>query len=247
MIGVLFYIILSTVFVSLVSLIGIALFLVKSIDKWLLLLVGFSAGTLIGAAFLHLLPEAIEEGQSISLVMLFLVIGICVFFLIEKILHWHHCHKTHCDINALSYMNLVGDGVHNFIDGTIIAGSYLVSVPFGVVTTIVIVLHEIPQEIGDFAVIVYGGFSKVKALWYNLFSALLSVIGGIATYVFSRFVSGFLSYLTAFAAGGFIYIAASDLIPEMHKEKQIKRSWVSYLFFIAGILFIFIFGFLFVE
>ncbi len=134
-------------------------------------------------------------------------------------------------------MNLVGDGVHNFIDGIIIAGSFLIDVPVGIATTIAIISHEIPQEIGDFGVMVYGGFKKSKALLYNFFSALLAVLGAIVGYVLAGFSDVFLQFIVPFAAGGFIYIAASDLIPELHKEANIKKSLSSFGLFVVGILF----------
>ncbi|MBD3249438.1 hypothetical protein GF336_05315 [Candidatus Woesearchaeota archaeon] len=140
--------------------------------------------------------------------------------MIEKFLHWHHCHKGKCDIHTFTYMNLIGDGVHNFIDGLIIAASFSVDISFGVITTIAVIAHEIPQEIGDFGVLVYGGFGRLKALAFNFLSAVTAIIGAVIGYLISGSVEGFVPFLLPFAAGGFIYIAASDLVPELHKESD---------------------------
>ena len=230
----LMWILASTLLVGSISLIGI-LFVSMS-EKWLnkllLLLVSFASGTLLGGAFLHLIPEAVEaESQTMFLVI---IVGILVFFLLEKFL-WRHCHERECPIHVFAYLNLVGDGVHNFIDGVIIAASFLVNVPLGITTTVAVAVHEIPQEIGDFSVLIYGGLAKTKALTYNLLSALMAVLGALSMYFFSPFLPS-LSYFLVFAAGGFIYIATTDLIPELHKEKDAWKSMAQFLFLVIGIV-----------
>lgn len=242
----LLWIIGATLVVSLISLVGaVGLSLkTKLLNKILLILVGFSAGALMGGAFLHLLPEALEKISGIA-VFFSLLIGFSLFFIIERVLKWHHCHKGHCDVHTLGNMNLLGDGVHNFIDGLIIAGAFLVNVPFGIITTLAIIAHEVPQEIGDFGVLVYGGFSKLKALLYNFLSALIAVIGAVIGYFLSTITNGLSSFLIPFAAGSFIYIAASDLIPELHKEADFKKSMLSFGFFLIGIVFVYIFKLIF--
>ncbi len=238
--GALINSIIATVIVSLISFIGIVSLLLKkkSLNKILILMVGFSAGALMGGAFLHLIPEALEW-ISISTLGLYLLIGFGCFFLIERGLHWHHCHRhgDKCEVHTFGYMNLVGDGVHNFIDGIIIAGGFLISVPVGIATTIAIISHEIPQEIGDFAVLLYSGIKRTKALLFNFFSALLAVVGAIMGYLLAGTNEVFMQFIIPFAAGGFIYIAASDLIPELHKEANIKKSLGSFGLFVVGILF----------
>ena len=154
----------------------------------------------------------------------------------EKFLYWHHCHKGKCDVHPVSYLILFGDGIHNFIDGIIIGVSFIVGIPFGIVTTLLIIGHEIPQELGDFGVLVHGGFGKAKALIYNLIAQLTCVLGGIIGYFLSTSIEGIIPFILPFAAGGFIYIAASDLVPELHKEPEIKKSLTSFAFFIIGIL-----------
>ena len=228
----------ATILVSLISLVGVVTFLVKQkvLDKMLFLLVGLSAGAMLGGAFFHLIPEAVGK-LDIMAVGLYIIVGFSIFFLIERILHWHHCHKAggKCDVHMFTYMNLIGDGVHNFIDGLVIAGAFVADVNLGIATTIAVILHEIPQEISDFAVLVYGGFSRIKALAYNLLSALTAVIGAIAGIFLSTYAGSFSSFLLPFAAGGFIYIAASDLIPELHREPDLKKAMQAFAFFLAGI------------
>jgi len=232
------WIILSTLIISLLSLAGVFTLALKekALNQILLLLVGFSAGALAGGAFLHLLPESLEVLKA-GETFIYTLVGFTIFFLMERILYWRHCHEGRCDIHAFSYLNLFGDGLHNFIDGLVIAGSFLGGIPLGIATTIAVASHEIPQEIGDFGVLVYGGFSKGKALFYNLLSALMAVAGGVVGFYLSTAISGLSVVLLPLTAGGFIYIAASDLIPELHKEKDANKSNLAFILFILGILF----------
>jgi len=207
----------------------------KSLERILLLLVALSAGALMGGAFLHLIPEASERFRDYH-IFVYVLVGFVLFFLIEKILHWRHCHKRKCPVHTFAYMNLVGDAVHNFIDGLIIAASFVANLHLGIVTTIAIALHEIPQEIGDFGVLVYAGFKKTKALFFNFITALTAILGGIIGYYLSGYVESSMMFLLPFAAGGFIYIAASDLIPEIRKEVSLKKSLSSFGIFLLGIL-----------
>jgi zinc and cadmium transporter len=233
----LIYIMMAGLIISLLALIGIITLAVKEklLNKILLLLVGFSAGTLIGGAFLHLLSEAVEISGEID-IFPFVIIGIVLFFIVEKALHWHHCHKGMPHAHTFHYMNLIGDSVHNFIDGMIMAASFVISIPLGFATFIAVAAHEIPQEIGDFGVLVYGGFEKKKALLLNFIIALTVVIGGIIGYFISKSVENATVFLLSFAAGGFIYIAATDLIPEIRKEIDIRKSILIFEVFILGIL-----------
>ncbi|MFH1544995.1 MAG: ZIP family metal transporter [archaeon] len=229
----------ATIITSLVAFIGIfSLWMSKnSLNKILLILVAFSAGALLSGAFFHLLSEALEELDTTT-AFIYLFIAFILFFLIERILHWHHCHDGECDVHSFTYMILLGDGIHNFIDGLIIAASFMVDIGFGIITTLLIIGHEVPQELGDFGILVYGGFSRTKALVFNFLSQLACVIGGLIGFFLSQSL-GFTVLLLPFAAGGFIYIAASDLIPELHKEASLKKSMISFAFFIIGILFTF--------
>jgi zinc and cadmium transporter len=230
-------IVVATLLISTGSLLGIITVFMqeKSLSKILLFLISLSTGALMGGAFIHLLPEAAEklEGTSLYGIVLF---SFVVFFLIEKVFHWRHCHKGNCEIHTFGYMNLFGDAIHNFIDGLILAAAFITDIHLGIVTTFAIALHEIPQEIGDFGVLLYAGFNKTKALVWNFIVALTVVMGGIVGYFLSYQVEGITSYLLPFAAGGFIYIASSDLIPEIRKEQNIKKSLLSFGIFIIGIL-----------
>jgi zinc and cadmium transporter len=243
--SILFLILLSTFLISLIAFIGaLALFLKEEwLDRMLLVLVAFSAGSLIGGAFLHLLPEAIEKAgeENVLKIFLFLILGFVTFFVLENFIRWHHHHtKDHPAIMPFSYLILVSDGVHNFIDGLIIAASFVVAPPLGVVTALVVALHEIPQEIGDFGILVYGGFKKVKALFLNFLSAIIVVFGGIAGFLLSEKIGESIIFLLPFAAGNFIYIAASDLIPEIKHKVSSKKSLVHFVIFLLGIFLMFL-------
>ncbi len=229
----------SSIGVSLISLIGIIaiLFKEKILNKILILLIGFSAGGLIGGAFLHLIPESLEE-IGMHACFLYVTIGFILFFILERYFHWRHCHEGKCDIHVFTYLNLIGDGIHNFADGLVIGASFTVSINFGLITSLVIIFHEIPQEIGDFGVLIYGGFSKARALFFNFLTALTCIIGAGMGYFFAEGIKDFSSILLPVTAGGFIYIAACDLIPELHKQPGLKRASFSILAFILGILFI---------
>ena len=210
----------ASIAVSLISLIGIFTFFIKSdiLSRWLFILVSFSVGGLIGAAFLHLLPEALEQANAHS-VFIWVIAGFIFFFILEKYLHWRHCHEDECQVHPFTYLNLVGDTIHNFSDGLIIGASFALNLRFGFVTTLAIILHEIPQELGDFGVLVYGGLSRRKALYLNFLTALVCVLGTVIGYFVFNSDKSFMVTLLPFIAGGFIYIALSDLIPELHKDR----------------------------
>jgi len=234
------YIILSVLIVSLISVIGILFIFLrqKTLDKLLIFLVSLSAGSLLGGAFLHLLPEIIEE-TGFSLNIAFLILGgIILFFIIENVIHWRHCHIQTCDEHKhhLGPMNLIGDGFHNFLDGLIIAASYYISIPAGIATTLAVIIHEIPQEIGDFGVLLYSGFSKKKAIFFNFLSALVAVIGAVVGILFAEKSSIFAYIVIPLAIGGFLYIAGSDLIPEIHKNQKKVFSFRNLAGIILGIL-----------
>lgn len=229
-------IILYTLLISSCALVGIFSLAARSerLEKILLFLVSISAGTLMGGAFFHLMPEAAEE-LPIDEVLLFVLFAFVVFFLIEKVLHWRHCHKGQCDVHSFGHMNLIGDSVHNFIDGLIIAATFIVDFHLGIATVLAIAFHEIPQEIGDFGVLLYAGFKKGRALFLNFLVALAVVLGGIIGYFLSFCDHGWIPYLLSFAAGGFLYISTSDLIPEIRKEANLKKSLISLCFFLIGL------------
>lgn len=235
----LLYSLIATVFVSLVSLVGIITFGIKSkvFDRILFLLVGFAAGTMMATAFLEILPEALERlpGEQ---TFLFVISGFTLFFILERYVHWRHCHSGECSVHSFTYLNLIGDGVHNFADGLVIAAGFVTDIRLGVVTTLAVIFHEIPQEIGDFGILVYGGLSKARALFFNFICALTAVVGALIGYFVSSAVHNFSAYLLPFVAGGFLYIASSDLVPELHKNKDAKRANLSLVAFIVGIMFV---------
>jgi len=234
------YTLISVLIVSLISLVGVLTLSLKAstIKKWLIYLVSFSAGALLGDVFIHLLPEIAEEpgfGLDISL---YILSGILFSFIVEKVINWRHCHHptTKEHPHPFVLMNLFGDFLHNFVDGLIIGASYLASIPVGIATTIAVVLHEIPQEIGDFGILLHGGFSKNKALFLNFVTALSAILGAVVSLVLGVIVENSLVFLIPFAAGNFIYIAGADLIPELHKyEFTTKGSFFQLLAIILGI------------
>ncbi|MFH1054244.1 MAG: ZIP family metal transporter [Candidatus Woesearchaeota archaeon] len=233
------YSIVSVILVSIVSIIGIFLFAFtkKKLNSILIYMISFSAGALMGDAFIHLLPEVVKHHGFTVPISLYVLSGIALSFIIEKIIQWRHCHHptTEAHVHPFALMNLFGDGVHNFIDGLIIGASYLASIPVGIATTLAVLFHEIPQEIGDFGVLVYGGFSKGKAISVNFIIALTSVLGVIVALLIGSYVSNITVFLIPFAAGSFIYIAGSDLIPELHNQVKCGFAITELVFFLLGI------------
>lgn len=212
----------SLVVVSLISLIGIfTLSLnVERLKKMLLYMVSFAVGGLFGDVFLHLLPEISEEVGFNMTTSLLILLGIVLFFVLEKFLRWQHCHvpTTTAHRHPVVALNLIGDGVHNAMDGMIIAASFMVSPAVGFATALAVIFHEIPQEIGDFGILVHGGLSARKALVYNLLSALAAFAGALLIFALGPHVGNLFIYILPITAGGFLYIAGSDLIPELHEH-----------------------------
>src|SRR3989338_3588926 len=237
MISAWLYALASVALVSVISLVGVVALSLREerLKKILVYFVGFSAGALFGDAFFHLLPEAAKSGFTIA-TGLFVLSGIVFSFIVEKIIHWHHCHNPEHHkskkVKTIAYMNLVGDAVHNFIDGLIIGGSYLVSFPVGLATTLAVIFHEIPQELGDFGILIYSGLKRTKALFFNFLSALSAVVGAALVFLIG---DGFTGFLIPFAAGTFLYIAGSDLIPALHEETEKSNAALQILVFLLGI------------
>jgi zinc and cadmium transporter len=236
----LIYSIIATTIVSLLSFVGVVALALKekTLNKIILVLVAFAAGALLGGAFFHLLPEALDISLNLN-IFVFLLAGFCMFFVLEKALYWRHCHDGKCEIHVFTYLSLIGDAIHNFLDGLVIASAFIINASVGVASTLAIISHEIPQELGDFGILIYGGFTKKKALVFNFVSALLAIVGAVVGYLLASVVTDFALYLLPFAAGGFIYIASSDLIPELHKETNKKRSLISFVFFLVGLAFMY--------
>jgi zinc and cadmium transporter len=236
----------STVLVSAISFVGLLTLPIgkKNSKDWMILLVALSAGVLIGDAFLHLLPESLEMdtgaatllGGRVETVLGLTIIGFLIFLFIEKVVHWRHCHDTDCEVHTFGYMNLVGDAVHNLMDGLAIAASFIGGPQLGVATTIAIIFHEIPQEVGDFGVLIHSGFTKRRAMLMNFLTALTAVMGGIVGFWLSSAYGNFIGFLLPITAGGFIYISASDLVPELHKEADLGKALPAFAVFILGIV-----------
>jgi len=228
----------SVVLVSLFSLVGILLLLLreKILNYVVILLVSFSSGSLFGNAFIHLLPETVARNGFTVWVSIYTLSGIAGCFVVEKFVHWRHVHSpAHEEVEAFAYMNLLGDAVHNLLDGVVIVSAYALDISVGVATTIAILFHEIPQEMGDFGVLVHGGLSRKKALFFNFVTALTALIGALLTMVLINFAQQLTVFLIPFSAGTFIYIAGSDLIPQLHKENEIRDSLLQLVFFSLGI------------
>lgn len=236
-----FWVLLSVFIVSAVSIIAFLFLLLplakKRLKNILLYLVAFSAGALFGDAFIHLLPEVFEKMENKLLMSLCVLGGILCFFVLEKFIRWRHCHIEISEkhLHPLATLNLVGDIVHNFLDGLIIAASYLVSVPLGIATTLAVLFHEIPQEIGDAGVLMHSGLSWSRALFFNFLSAMAAVIGAVAALLIGERMAAISLAITAAAAGGFIYIAGSDLIPELQHNVEPKQSLKQFLALLAGV------------
>jgi len=233
----LLWILLATIINSLIGLMGVFSLWIKyeTLNKILIYLVAFSAGALLGGAFFHLLDESFKH-LTVMTSFLITITGFILFFIIEGYFHWHRCK---CRPQPFTYLILIGDSIHNFIDGMIIAATFFINPTLGIVTTLMILGHEAPQEIGLFGTLVYGGYKKRKAMLYSFIVQATCILGGIAGYLASTKAEVFSYYLIPFAAGGFIYIAASDLIPEIHKmhKRNFEMTIFSLLFLLIGLSF----------
>lgn len=233
------YTLVSVLLVSVVSFVGLLILTIKqkNLKKFLLFMVSFAAGAMLGDVFIHLLPELIESGEFSLYSSLYILGGIVLFFVLEKIIHWRHCHlsaaKDH--VHPLAFMNLVGEAVHNFIDGVLIAGSYLLSIPVGIATTIAVLLHEIPQEMGDFGVLLHSGMKPKKALLLNFLIALTAVVGALIVLGIGLDQHEITSVIIPITIGGFLYIANADLIPELHKDVKVSNSIIQLFSFLVGV------------
>jgi len=244
----LLYIIIASLIVSLVALIGLIVVSKKMILKGVSLkwVVSLAAGALLAVSFLDLLPEAVEEySGEVHNIFLTVLISFLIFFVMEKIWHWHHCHchnDHHVDRKEkkhIAYTNLIGDGIHNLTDGFLIATSFMIDTRLGIITTAAVILHEIPQEISDFGILLYAGFSRKKALLANAIFALTALVGAVVFYYFGQRFEHLVPFMAAFAAGNFIYLAAADLIPELHHENNPRRVVWHTILLIVGVLIIF--------
>lgn len=230
------WIVVSGILMSLIALVGSITLVMKpaTLNRCLLPLVAFAAGSLIGGALFHMVPAAVHEMGNSIILYIWIVAGFLVFLALEQFLNWHHSH-THGpeDPQPLTYLILIADGLHNFIGGMFVAASFLVDTRLGIVAWLTAAAHEIPQELGDFAILVHGGWSKSRALLFNFASALTFLVGGLVAYMASAKVD--VVFLVPFAAGNFLYIAAADLIPEIKKSREVKTNLLHFVTFTLGI------------
>jgi zinc and cadmium transporter len=260
----LYIIILASFLISLVSFSGAVLFIwrEKAINKYLILFVALAAGSLLGTAFFHLIPESVElyentevyheadivpetnaqadaahedEHNHFFLPSYFILLGILLFYVIEKFIHWHHHHDIDCHKHSLSSLSLIGDGLHNFLDGALIAAAFFVDIRLGIVTTIAIALHEIPQEIGNLAILLHSGMNKFKALLWNFLTALTSVLGAVLMYFFIDSLESSIPLIIALTAGTFIYLSLADIIPELNSKRHKFSQGLITIVFLLGI------------
>lgn len=228
----------SVVLVSMISLLGVMFISMKRklLEGVITYSLAFSSGVLLGSAFLQLLPESVEllGSQAFPLVLA----GLVTFFCLEKIIHWHHHvegDEHEDDSKPVAYLTLIGDAIHNFADGAVIGAAYIVSIPLGVTATLAVIAHEIPHELSDFLILIHGGLSNSRALKYNFLSATTAIAGTLLVLFMSAQSESIERYLVPFATGNFIYIAASDLIPELLKKRKGYSSIVQVLLLLAGI------------
>lgn len=240
----LIYILASTIIVSLISFAGILSISLRQelLKKFIWVLVALSSGAMLGAAFFNLIPEAVASSED---AFIYILGGILLFYIIETLLHWHHCHTDDCTTETTlhtkpyAYMNLLGDGLHNFTDGIIIAAAYVTDINLGIAATVAIILHEIPQEISDFGVLISAGFSRKKALLANFITALTAIIGATLTFFLASVIE-VVPILIAMGGGGFLYISLSDLIPELHRERNPKKLLLQIAVLLIGLVLIYL-------
>ena len=204
-------------------------------QRVMLPLVAFAAGSLIGGALLHMIPAALDRGGAVVVTLFWVLAGFIAFFALEQFLHWHHCHRAANSCKQpLTYLILIGDALHNFLGGLAVASTFLVDIRLGIATWLAAAAHEVPQELGDFAVLVHGGWTARNALLFNVLSALTFLVGGLVTYFAAARID--VSFLVPFAAGNFLYIGASDLVPEVNKHDNLAVNLVHFAAFVAGTL-----------
>lgn len=230
------WIIVGGVLMSAIAMVGSVTLVLKpeTLNRLVLPLVAFAAGSLIGGAFFHMIPAAFNGSGNILGIGIAVVAGFTTFFVLEQLLHWHHCHRAQSDCKQpLTYLILIGDALHNFLGGLAIAGTFLIDIRLGVTSWLAAAAHEVPQELGDFGVLVHGGWSKRRALLFNVLSGLTFLVGGLLAYGLSFQMD--VSWLIPFAAGNFLYIGASDLVPEVNKHKDLKANSIHLLTFVLGL------------
>lgn len=245
--SILLWIVIASFIGGALSVLCAALFALNAGAHWVNALVSYAIGALLGATFLDILPEAIKLTPNVAAVSGTVLVGILLFFTLEKVLLWRHCHHDHCEVHEpyqeredhdhgrSGIMIMVGDTFHNFVDGIIIAAAFLTDVNLGIVTSLAIIAHEIPQEVGDFMILLHSGYSKAQALLLNLISSLATLIGGVLAYFALQSAQGAVPILLALASASMIYIAVADLIPGLHKRTQLRDTIQQVILIAAGV------------
>lgn len=288
---ILLWIIISSFIGGVLSVSLAALFALNLRTAWVPMLVSYAIGAMLGAVFLEILPHAFHVASSVEAVSATLLFGLLLFFVLEKLVIWRHCHGDHCEVHALhseqdcpskhaesdvtaastkykmvtakktpslththshgyhhdsgrsGMMIMVGDTFHNFVDGILIAAAFLVDVKLGAVTALAIISHEIPQEVGDFLILLHSGYSKKQALIFNLVSSLATLVGGVIAYFALQYMVGSIPYILALAAASMLYVAVADLIPSLHKRTELKATLSQVLLIALGVSTIFFVGY----
>lgn len=222
---------------SVVSFVGgfVAILNTEKIKSTAHFVVSFAVGAMLGVALLEIIPEAIAA-SSADAILPWVLAGVILFFVLEKFLFWYHCHGKECPVHTYTYLILWGDFLHNFVDGVIIALAFMVDTKLGLMTSLAVILHEIPQEVGDFGILMHGGFSKSRALLFNFLVSLSTVVGALVTYALGSALEPFLPFALALIAGNFIYLAATDLMPELHESTGFWHGVLQTVFIILGAL-----------
>ncbi len=210
------------------------------------IMVSYAIGAMLGAVFLDLLPHALEHAEHMDIVLATMLGGILFFFLLEKLVLWRHCHEHHCEVHehpahthstrASGWLVLLGDAVHNFVDGILIAAAFMGGIEIGIVTALAIIAHEIPQETGDFVILIHSGFSRIKALLLNLLASIATLLGAVLAYLLFSGMEAWVPYLLALAAASLVYVSVADLIPGLHKRAEIKATAVQMVMILLGVL-----------
>ena len=230
------WIFLAGALMSAIAVVGSVTLLLKeaTLKRIIMPLVAFAAGSLLGGAFFHMIPAALEQAPADPTVFLWALVGFALFFALEQFFHWHHCHRASSDCKEpLTYLILLGDGLHNFLGGLGVGGVFLIDLKLGITAWLAAAAHEVPQELGDFGVLIHGGWDRGRALLLNLISGLTFLLGSMLAYAASAQID--VGFLVPFAAGNFIYIAASDLVPEVNKHRDTSANVIHFVSFVAGI------------
>lgn len=255
----LMWIVITCLLGGLLSVLIAAVFALNAQRKWVPILVSYAIGALLGAVFLELLPHAMEEAEHVEYMTATILFGILLFFTLEKLVLWRHCHGHHCEAHAMhdeahcpdrseqhvhtrdddhgrsGLMIMIGDTIHNFVDGTLIAAAFMVDIQLGIVTALAIIAHEIPQEVGDFLILLHSGYSKKKALIFNLFSSLATLVGAFVAYFALQSIMEWVPYILSLAAASMLYVAVADLIPGLHKRTAIKDTLQQIALILLGV------------